>query len=552
MQEADADKVRRLEMTIPIRAKFLEDLQGKLPWARIEKEMRADFARGIDVQEMRRGVGHVADIGGQSAMWLMPRAHEMSMAQNDRWDAMLQRLQQEEATKDLPEEEPGGATGTRDAGFKWTEAFGDDADVNDEDTYREDTVGVYQREVQEAEFDATAYVMGGARPPSPARRKLTFDYDASVLRAKRREEIWARADVEAAKRRVRGQSPPTVRKAKYASPTPRGRRVREPTQAAVITTALTRQDAFQSGVDMDLMSERYTYAGRRGRSPYRTPPKRPLTKSIRRAGRSPTSISASPMSPRSPTISELGRRRDMSPTRTDISRIGGYTPYAVERARMRAPSLGEWSGSSRFSMRLKPSFDDILERELGVKRGDAHSRNEVQRAQLDELYRRGQRLFEDGHDIGVLLADFYNIYHQAPNIQVEEKQEEGPRVQAAQQNLPAVHRGRRARLPRELRFRAASSYIHDVSNKQVFTQRFLARAGKREQLVVSKDVRVQIRTRTVVVVARKLTSASRSAVFKIITAQFPLGGRIEKVRYSSVKLPVAVVSKLPGKVTIRH
>ena len=105
---------------------------------------------------------------------------------------------------------------------------------------------------------------------------------------------------------------------------------------------------------------------------------------------------------------------------------------------------------------------------------------------------------------------------------------------------------------RRFQYKPKATKVYDTANSNQFHSRFLVNASRNETLVLGGNVRVRITTKSVTVAVPKLTSASRGSVLSIISTQCPLGGKIGTKRYSSAVLPRAVLSQLPGSVTVRR
>ena len=108
-------------------------------------------------------------------------------------------------------------------------------------------------------------------------------------------------------------------------------------------------------------------------------------------------------------------------------------------------------------------------------------------------------------------------------------------------------------LPRwsQLRFVPGEARITDAGNGELFHVRFLDKGGIRASVAISGGM-VHIRPKSVKIIVQKVSYATRKELTDFLLGRFPVGGIIGKTTYSNVRLPVAVLKKLPGTVLVTY
>ena len=108
-------------------------------------------------------------------------------------------------------------------------------------------------------------------------------------------------------------------------------------------------------------------------------------------------------------------------------------------------------------------------------------------------------------------------------------------------------------LPRwsQLRFVPGDARITDAGNAELFHVRFLDKGGIRASVAISGGM-VHIRPKSVKIIVQKVSYATRKELTDFLLGRFPVGGIIDTKTYSNVRLPVAVIKKLPGTVLVTY
>ena len=108
-------------------------------------------------------------------------------------------------------------------------------------------------------------------------------------------------------------------------------------------------------------------------------------------------------------------------------------------------------------------------------------------------------------------------------------------------------------LPRwsQLRFVPGEARITDAGNGELFHVRFLDKGGIRASVAISGGM-VHIRPKSVKIIVQKVSYATRKELTDFLLGRFPVGGIIDTKTYSNVRLPLAVLQKLPGTVLVTY
>ena len=225
------------------------------------------------------------------------------------------------------------------------------------------------------------------------------------------------------------------------------------------------------------------------------------------------------------------------------------------RVRLRAPDFDEKEEPAMATPQQgRQAFKDALVARVGAERMRRWRAYNLPQDALDAVNRIlhiGERQFDDGLGLGTVQDDIFQIIQQHVNIPDDEKVDDGPAVIAAQQ-APAAAKSREIPRVRAFRWNAPAGRINDLPNTGQFHTQFLSRGGRHETIVMSAGITVEVLTNSVIFTAKTLSAAGRNNITRLLTSHFPLGGTVEKKRYSSTSLPRVVLQALPGRVSVRH
>ena len=96
-----------------------------------------------------------------------------------------------------------------------------------------------------------------------------------------------------------------------------------------------------------------------------------------------------------------------------------------------------------------------------------------------------------------------------------------------------------------------STRIFDTGNQETFHTQWLTKGGLRQKVAIAGGY-LLIRPKTVKIVVRKKSYATRRELATYISGRFPLGGNIDKQSYTLDQLLNKIYRLLPGTVTVTY
>ena len=205
-------------------------------------------------------------------------------------------------------------------------------------------------------------------------------------------------------------------------------------------------------------------------------------------------------------------------------------------------------------LRIDPQYATLLQEALGSRIMHEMGSANLDPATLDQfqrMFHQGQADYNDGHGLGDVVREVQQQWTQVRGqIDADEKADD-EQLQVPTSPIKFEWDLNLSRNP-AFRFRPDPAPVFDTANAAQFHSKFLVNASRNETLVLAGDVRVEVHNKSVTFTAAKLSGAARGSILNIVQGQFPMGGQIKSKRYSSATLPRAVLSRLPGVVTVRR